>query len=145
MPQAVAWLVVVAGLLGARALEVEAAYRVTFQSGTSVGVQGYDDVGDAIRYPRYGGTITVPKAQVTAIEDVPPRLPSPAALPTRSSKPVSPVLPRDANAPGLGAPVTRGGHATPDADALPSGRVARWQEAPTSPASGQARQAGRPS
>ena len=32
----------------------EAAYRLTFQNGTSVEVQSYEDLGDAIRYSRLG-------------------------------------------------------------------------------------------
>ena len=65
-------LILLGYALGIGVSEVSAAYRLTFQNGTSVEVQGYEDLGEAIRYPRYGGTVTVPKGQVTAIQEVAP-------------------------------------------------------------------------
>ena len=47
--------------------QAEATYRLTFQNGTSVDVQSFEDLGDAIRYQRYGGTVVVPKAHLTTI------------------------------------------------------------------------------
>ena len=62
--------------------QAEAAYRLTFQNGTSVEVQSYEDLGDAIRYQRYGGTVVIPRANVSAIEEAvhlpPPTPPAPA-------------------------------------------------------------------
>jgi hypothetical protein len=84
-------VLVVGGSMAVGAPAVDAAYRLTFQNGTSVEVKGYEDVGEAIRYPRYGGTVTVPKGQVTAIEEVagpfPPAAPSTAAAPPPTSRP----------------------------------------------------------
>ncbi len=48
----------------------DAAYRLTFQNGTSIEVRTYEDLGDAIRYPRFGGTVTTPKANLSSIEEV---------------------------------------------------------------------------
>jgi len=56
-------------LLGFKA--ADAAYRIVFQNGTSLEVQLYEDLGDAIRYQRYEGTVVVPKAHVTTIQGVP--------------------------------------------------------------------------
>ncbi len=71
--------------------QAEAAYRLTFQNGTSIVVPGYDDLGDAIRYPRFGGMVTVPKASVATIVELPPA-PTPPA-PQTSSPPASPPVP----------------------------------------------------
>lgn len=57
--------------------EADAAYRLVFQNGTSLEVQSYEDLGEAIRYQRYGGSVVVSKAQVTMIQEVP----SPATAP----------------------------------------------------------------
>ncbi len=65
-------LLLAAALLLVGLAEVKAAYRLTFQNGTSLEVQGYEDLGDSIRYPRFGGAVTVPKANVTAIQELPP-------------------------------------------------------------------------
>ena len=59
----------------------EAAYRLTFQNGTSVEVQAYEDLGDAIRYPRLGGVVVVPKSSVSTIEEA-VHFPPPTVLPT---------------------------------------------------------------
>ncbi len=59
-----------------------AAYRLTFQNGTSIEVRAYEDLGDAIRYPRLGGTVVVPKSSVSTIEEtvhLPPPTPPPPA------------------------------------------------------------------
>jgi hypothetical protein len=71
--------------------EADAAYRLTFQNGTSVEVRSYEDLGDSIRYPRLGGVVVVPKSSVTAIEEA-MHLPSPAELPTAPSTP-PPLVP----------------------------------------------------
>jgi very-short-patch-repair endonuclease len=71
--------------------QAEAAYRLTFQNGTSVEVQSYEDLGDAIRYPRLGGVVVVPKSIVSAIEEavhLPP--PTPSASTPRAPSAVSP-------------------------------------------------------
>jgi hypothetical protein len=62
----------------------EAAYRLTFQNGTSVEVQAYEDLGDAIRYPRLGGVVVVPKSSVSTIEEA-VHFPPPTVLPTASA------------------------------------------------------------
>ena len=59
----------------------EAAYRLTFQNGTSVEVQAYEDLGDAIRYPRLGGVVVVPKSSVSTIEEA-VHFPPPTVLPS---------------------------------------------------------------
>ena len=59
----------------------DAAYRLTFQNGTSVEVQAYEDLGDAIRYPRLGGVVVVPKSSVSTIEEA-VHFPPPSVLPT---------------------------------------------------------------
>ncbi len=65
----------------------DAAYRLTFQNGTSFKVRSYEDLGDAIRYPRLGGTVTTPKANLSSIEEVQsaPATPAPPA-------PILPIL-----------------------------------------------------
>ncbi len=55
----------------------DAAYRLVFQNGTSVEVKSYEDLGDSISYERFGGTVEVPRAQVTAIQELPPSPPAP--------------------------------------------------------------------
>ena len=52
--------------------QAEAAYRLTFRNGTSVEVISYEDLGESISYQRFGGTVTVPREQVTAIQELPP-------------------------------------------------------------------------
>jgi Protein of unknown function (DUF2726) len=113
-------------LLMAGIPEADAAYRLTFQNGTSLEVQSYEDLGEAIRYQRYGGTVTVPKAHVTAIQEVhsappaltppgtPPRL-APVPSPTSPRSPPPAVAPAARMAPpgaARGAPV-RSNHAQP--------------------------------
>ena len=75
-------LCVAVALLALGLSQAEAAYRLTLQNGTSVEVQSYEDLGDAIRYPRLGGTVVVPKANVSAVEEAvhlpPPTPPAPA-------------------------------------------------------------------
>jgi len=56
-------------LLSVGWLSAEAAYRLSFKNGTSVEVSSYEDLGDAVRYPRLGGTVTVPKAHLLGIEE----------------------------------------------------------------------------
>ena len=91
-------LILVGYTLGSGVLEVSAAYRLTFQNGTSVKVQGYEDLGDAIRYPRYGGTVTVAKSQVTAIQEVgpnpaPTERPGPPAAAVSTPRVAAPPMP----------------------------------------------------
>ena len=67
--------------------QAEAAYRLTFQHGTRIEVQSYEDRGDAIRYQRYGGTVVGPMANVSAREEavhLPPPTP-PASAPRAPS------------------------------------------------------------
>ena len=75
-------LILAVALLTLGLSQAEAAYRLTFQNGTSVEVQSYEDLGDAIRYQRSGGRVVVPKANVSAIEEAvhlpPPTPPGPA-------------------------------------------------------------------
>jgi very-short-patch-repair endonuclease len=59
-------------------VKADAAYRMVFKNGTSVEVRSYEDLGDSIRYPRLGGTVTVPKANLSSIEEVPSPPPNPA-------------------------------------------------------------------
>ncbi len=69
----------------------EAAYRLTFQNGTRIEVRSYDDLGDAIRYPRSGGVVTVPKSSLSSIQEVPSapsNLPPPAAIPQVPPPPI---------------------------------------------------------
>jgi len=113
-------LILLGSALGIGVSEAGAAYRLTFQNGTSVEVQGYEDLGEAIRYPRYGGTVTVPKSQVTAIEEVAPK---PA--------PVTPPMPAPRVVPSP-APTDRPGQAAP---AVSAPRV----PAPSAPPPGSAR------
>lgn len=75
-------LVAILAIVGPPAV-ADAAYRLTFQNGTSIEVQGYEDLGDDIRYPRLGGVVVVPKSTVSAIEEA-VHLPSPSTLPTPS-------------------------------------------------------------
>jgi hypothetical protein len=66
----------------------DAAYRLTFKNGTSIEVQSYEDLGDSVRYPRLGGTVVVPKASLSAIEEA-VYLPAP----TPPAKPAAPPAP----------------------------------------------------
>ena len=91
-------LILLGYALGIGVSEVSAAYRLTFQNGTSVEVQGYEDLGEAIRYPRYGGTVTVPKGQVTAIQEM---APNPALV--TPPMPVSRVAPSPVRIPVISA------------------------------------------
>lgn len=51
--------------------DVEAApYRLYFRHGGTVDVDSYEDTGNAIAYPRFGGVITVPKTDLARIEDL---------------------------------------------------------------------------
>lgn len=90
------WLVFVIAVLALGILQGEAAYRLTFQNGTSVEVQWYEDQGDAIRYPRLGGVVVVPKSSVAAIEEA-VHLPPPSSLvtPPSTSRPAAPEPRRD--------------------------------------------------
>lgn len=56
----------------------------------------YEDLGDSISYQRFGGTVTVPRAQVTAIQELPPAPPTPTpppSLPQSPSGVPSPAIP----------------------------------------------------
>jgi hypothetical protein len=77
-------LLLVVAMLALGLSQVEAAYRLTFQNGTSVEVQWYEDLGDAIRYPRLGGVVVLPKSSVSAIEEA-VHLPPPSSLSTAPS------------------------------------------------------------
>ena len=83
-------LLALVSLLAPRA-GAEAAYRLTFQNGTSVEVQAYEDLGDAIRYPRLGGVVVVPKSSVSTIEEAvhfpPPSVPPTAPAVSRPGAP----------------------------------------------------------
>lgn len=69
----------------------EAAYRLSFRNGTNVEVSSYEDLGEAVRYPRLGGTVTVPKAHLLGIEEV-SHLPAPEKpAPQRPAAPSRPV------------------------------------------------------
>ena len=94
--------------------QAEAAYRLTFQNGTSVEVQSYEDLGDTIRYQRYGGTVVVPKANVSAIEEavhLPPPTPlapaprAPAAAPPNVTQGIQETSRPPVNSPALSPPV----------------------------------------
>ncbi|HEX7550916.1 MAG TPA: DUF2726 domain-containing protein [Candidatus Methylomirabilis sp.] len=69
--------------------EVEAAYRLVFQNGSTFEVPSYEDLGDAIRYQRHGGSVVVPKASLAAITAVPDPAPLPSVLTPRPA-PVTP-------------------------------------------------------
>jgi hypothetical protein len=72
----------------------EAVYRLTFHTGASIVVHGYDDLGDDISYPLYGGTVTVPKASIATIEELPPPPTPPAPQPAAPlASPPAPVNP----------------------------------------------------
>jgi hypothetical protein len=73
-------LIMVTVSLGMAAPAVDAAYRLTFRNGTSVQVQSYEEGGEALRYPRYGGMVTVPRTDVTAIQEVSPPTPPPGPV-----------------------------------------------------------------
>ena len=92
-------LLVVGAILVLGISHAHAGYRVTFSNGTSIEVQAYEDLGDAIRYPRLGGTVSVPKGDVLSIEEAvhhpAPEKPAPAA---------APVLAPPATGPGTGPP-----------------------------------------
>ncbi len=61
---------------------------MSFRNGTNVEVSSYEDLGEAVRYPRLGGTVTVPKAHLLGIEEVihlpAPEKPAPQRPPTLS-------------------------------------------------------------
>ena len=84
-----ALLVAAAGLVVGLSY-AEAAYRLSFKNGTSVEVPSYEDVGDSIRYPRLGGVVAVPKANVSAIEEA-IHLPAPATPAPVPAAPTSPA------------------------------------------------------
>jgi hypothetical protein len=70
--------------------QAEVAYRLTFQNGTGLEVQSYEDLGDGIRHQRYGGTVVVPRANVSAIGEavhLPPPTPPAAASRAPSAAP----------------------------------------------------------
>ena len=127
-------LIFMAVSLGIAPSGVDAAYRLTFQNGTSVEVQGYEDVGDAIRYPRYGGMVTVPRTDVTAIREVLP--------PAPTAGPVSSLPSGGFRVTGPSLPPTRVESARPDANVLPSGRSASPQAPSTRSAAGQSHTSG---
>jgi hypothetical protein len=48
----------------------DAAYRLHFPNGTTIKVESYEDLGESIRYERFGGAVTVPKTSISTIEDL---------------------------------------------------------------------------
>lgn len=109
-------LLLAAALLLVGLAEVKAAYRLTFQNGTSLEVQGYEDLGDSIRYSRFGGAVTVPKANVTAIQELPP---APAApTPPATAPRVAPV-PAPTGIPNPPAPTAPAPRTSPPAAPRP--------------------------
>lgn len=83
-------LLVVLVILVVGISHAHAAYRLSFKNGTSVEVSSYEDLGDSIRYPRFGGVIAVPKADVSAIEET-THLPGPATPAPLRAAPTSPA------------------------------------------------------
>jgi hypothetical protein len=62
-------LFLVVAVLALGLSQAEAAYRLTFRKGTSIEVQSYEELGDAIWYQRCGRTVVVPKANLSAVEE----------------------------------------------------------------------------
>lgn len=87
----------------------DAAYRLSFKNGTSVEVSSYEDLGEVIRYPRFGGTVAVPRADVVAIEEAthfpPPTSLGPSSRPA-SNLPAGPVPPRPSGRVASASPPT---------------------------------------
>jgi Protein of unknown function (DUF2726) len=79
--------VVALGLLAIGSPCADAAFRLTFRNGTSVEVSAFEDLGDVIRYPRFGGTVTVLRADIVAIEEA-SHFPAPTS-PAPLSRPAS--------------------------------------------------------
>ena len=78
------WMAVLLALLWSP--HANAAYRLHFRNGGTAEVPSYQDTGDAISYPRFGGTISVPKTDLLQIEDLTPAPPA-AAPPPPTSEP----------------------------------------------------------
>lgn len=99
--------------------QVEAAYRVVLQDGSSFEVRTIEDLGDAIRYQRLGGTMVVPKGNVVSITEVPD--PPPPAPPPAARPPVpSPLAPSTGQGPAIHPPAVPGVSASrPEHEAAP--------------------------
>jgi hypothetical protein len=89
----------------------DAAYRLTFKNGTSVEVSTYEDLGDSVRYPRLGGTVVVPKASLSAIEEAvhlpapsPPVKPAAPPAPASAARTVRPESPAPRHEPPVSLP-----------------------------------------
>jgi hypothetical protein len=110
------WGLLAAALVLGGVSEVEAAYRLVFQNGSVLEVSAYEDLGEAIRYQRHGGSVVVPKASLASITEVPDPAPPPSVLPPRPA-PVTP--PASVQSPGQGSrpPVTIPGAAPSPAPA----------------------------
>ncbi len=83
------WVLLIAALGLGGVSEAEAAYRLVFQNGSTIEVPSYEDLGEAIRYQRNGGSLVVPKASLASITEVPDPVPPPSVL-TPQPVPVSP-------------------------------------------------------
>ena len=57
--------------------DADAAYRLHLRNGGMIEVPSYQETGGSISYPRFGGTVSVPKTEVLRIESV-EHAPSPA-------------------------------------------------------------------
>jgi len=94
------WVLVAAALVMGGVSEVGAAYRLLFQNGYTIEVSSYEDLGEAIRYQRHGGSVVVPKTNLASITEVPDPAPPPSVLTPRPA-PVTP--PPVMQSPGQGS------------------------------------------
>ncbi len=98
------WLALLAvTLLVFGSTEADAAYRLVFQNGTSVEVRSYEDLGDSLRYPRFNGTVTVPKANLSSIQEVPAAPPNPSPATTPQLPPIPAPLSQTRQSPSVEA------------------------------------------
>ena len=110
------WVLLAAALMMGGVSEVEAAYRLVFQNGSTIEVPSYEDLGEAIRYQRHGGSVVVPKASLAAVTEVPdPALP-PSVLTPRPA-PVTPPAGVQSQGQGSRPPATFPGAAPSSAPA----------------------------
>ena len=94
------WILLIAALVMGGVSEGEGAYRLVFQNGSAFEVSAYEDLGEAIRFQRHGGSIVVPKASLASVTEVPDPPPSSS---TPTPRPVPATPPAGVQYPGQGS------------------------------------------